>query len=76
MDWADPAGTPANGMEQIRVEWAVLDGARQKGKYVKTYEVSTKNKLATDVIDSLVTYLNASFPTEHFNDRDIVLWGA
>jgi len=76
MDWADPVGTPADGMERVRVEWTLLDGGRQKGKHIAVYEIKTKNRLASDLTESLVEHLNGLFPSANYSDRDIVLWGA
>lgn len=76
MDWADPSGTHVDGMEQIRLEWSTLDVARKKGKFTKTYSVTTKNKLSADIVDALVMELNQLFPTMNYTDRDVVLWGA
>jgi len=76
MDWADPSGAPAPGTEQIRVEWALLDGVRQQGKFVATFTLTTKHRLANDLVDALVAYLNGLFPAADFRERDVILWGA
>jgi hypothetical protein len=76
MDWADPAGAPVDGTEQVRVEWTLLEGSRQKGKFTQPYTLTTKNRLANDLVDALVDHLNGLFPTADFRDRDVILWGA
>jgi len=76
MDWADPTGTPADGAEQVRVEWTLLEGGRQKGKFIATLTLTTKNRLANDLTEALVAHLNAQFPSAGFLDRDVILWGA
>lgn len=76
MDWADPAGTPADGTEKIRLEWTLLDGGREKGKSIFTLTLTTKNRLANDLTEALVDMLNTKFPSANFRERDVILWGA
>ena len=78
MDWADPNGSEGDGYERYRLEWASLEGTnpRLKGKEIVTLFTTTKTRLATDLIDTLVTRLNDQYPNADYRDRDIVLWGA
>lgn len=76
MDWADPAGTPTDGEEKVRIEWARLDGSRDKGKSIFVLQLVSKHRLASDLVDSLVDELNDKFPSEDFRNGDVILWGA
>jgi hypothetical protein len=76
MDWADPIGSSGDGIERVRVEWAVLHGSREKGKSIYTLTLSSKNKLASDLMESLVGELNIKFPTRGYGVGDVLLWGA
>jgi hypothetical protein len=76
MDWADPSGTPTNGVELVRLEWSLLEGTRNKGKDIFTVTMTTKTHLASDITEALVSVLNNKFPTANFSEQDIILWGA
>jgi len=77
MDWAAPEGSPADGVLAVRVEWSQLDGLRENGKFqFETVPLTTKARLAIDLVDQLVTYLNERYPSAGYMDRDIICWGA
>ena len=76
-EFGSPAGTPADGVAKVRVEWSQLHGARVNGKLDYTSgPIVSRDRLARDIVDALVVYLNAKFPTANYTDRDVEFWGS
>jgi hypothetical protein len=70
--YAIPADLP-EGQMKITVEWKRILGGRQAGKVTFTVDDITSNdKLNSDLRDMLATHLSQKFAPEVFKPRDIV----
>jgi hypothetical protein len=74
LDWSDPAPS-LPGQLRVRLEYSLLDGDRKDGKYTLVTKVINVHQLGQDLTEGLVSFLNAKYPTAHYRERDIALWG-
>ena len=76
MDWAPTPSSLPDGSLLARIEWTRLHGGRESGKMtVVIDEVVSGRRLATDLVDAVVTELNGKYPGNTYRERDVVLWG-
>ena len=75
MDWDVPRTPALDGTIRVCVEWNFLFSPRTNAKFIfHSDPMVTRDKLARDIIDALVVYLNTQFPGSNYRERDIVLW--
>jgi len=76
-EFGTPSGTPADGVLKCRIEWAQLHAGHVNGKMeFASAPIVGRSRLSRDIVDALVVYLNAKFPTANYTDRDVEFWGS